>query len=124
MRSIAGTWALVEAKARTPDGQPSPPPFGGQGHGRLWLGPDGRTMAVLCDARPSLPPGTDREYSSYYGNTLVTRVDAASDPARLGTDQVRQVRFEGELLVLKPPVRTWQGKPQQRELWWRRIADM
>jgi hypothetical protein len=43
--------------------------------------------------------GVRREYSSYCGNytydgeRLVTRVDAASDPTRIGSDQVRGVRF-------------------------------
>jgi Lipocalin-like domain len=42
-----------------------------------------------------------REYSSYCGNytydgkKLVTRVDAASDPNRIGSDQVHGVRFDG-----------------------------
>ena len=30
-------------------------------------------------------------------------VDAASDPTRIGSDQVRGVRFEGERMVLIPP---------------------
>jgi hypothetical protein len=34
---------------------------------------------------------------------LVTRVDAASDPSRIGSGQVRGVRFEGEPMVLIPP---------------------
>jgi hypothetical protein len=32
------------------------------------------------------------------------RVDAASDPTRIGSDQVRGVRFEGERMVLIPPL--------------------
>ena len=34
-----------------------------------------------------------------------TRVEAASDPTRIGSDQVRGVRFEGERMVLIPPPR-------------------
>ena len=96
--------------------------------GRVVFNADGRMMAVLCDGRPSLLPGTVRDYSSYCGNysfdgrQLVTRVDAASDPARIGTDQVRDVHFEGERMVLRPPPRASAGGPEQRELTWERIA--
>lgn len=132
MRSVVGTWALERATAATGDGKPLPPPFGGHGMGRLVLAADGRMMAVLCDSRSAVPGGAPREYSSYCGNytfdgrTLVTRVDAASDPARLGSDQVREVHFDGELMVLRPPLRAYAGRggAEQRQLWWRRIADV
>ena len=68
-------------------------------------------MSVVCDGRTELPAGVRREYSSYCGNytydgeRLVTRVDAASDPTRIGSDQVRGVRFEGKRMVLIPPPR-------------------
>jgi hypothetical protein len=58
-------------------------------------------MSVVCDGRKELPAGVSREYSSYCrnytydGERLATRVDAASDPSRIGNDQVRGVRFEG-----------------------------
>ncbi len=53
------------------------------------------------------------------------RVDAASDPARVGTDQVRDVRFDGKLMVLRPPLRPYGSKPaEQRELYWEKIADV
>ena len=61
--------------------------------------------------RKELPAGVTREYSSYCGNytydgeKLVTRVDAASDPSRIGSDQVRGVRFEGARMILIPPAR-------------------
>jgi hypothetical protein len=90
---------------------------------------DGRMVAVLCDARPQLPVDEEeREYSSYCGNytfdgtTLVTRVDAASDRNRLGGDQVRRVRFDGDRLVLMPPPRPWRGVMQHREMFFERIA--
>ena len=65
-------------------------------------------MAVVCDGRREIPDGGKRDYSSYCGNytfdgkQLITRVDAASDPARIGSDQVRDVRFEQGLMVLRP----------------------
>ena len=98
--------------------------------GRVTLNADGRMIAVLCDGRATLPEGEHREYTSYCGNytfdgkQLVTRVDACSDPARFGTDQVRDVSFEGDLMVLRPPVRVIDGVAQQRVLHWERIAEV
>ena len=128
MADIVGTWRLVAATARDAAGNPLAVPFGPQGMGRVVFTADGRMIAVLCDGRPELPRGTTRDYSSYCGNytfdgrTLVTRVDAASDPARIGSDQVRDVRFEGEHMILRPPPRPGAGGPEQRELTWERIA--
>jgi len=85
-------------------------------------------MAVTCDGRPDLPAGAERAYSSYIGrytftgDRLVTRVDGSSDPSRLGSDQVRGVRFEGERMVLSPPPRQSGGIEEYRELVWERIA--
>jgi hypothetical protein len=83
---------------------------------------------VVCDGRKEMPAGVTRDYSSYCDNytfdgaRLVTRVDAASDPSRVGSDQVRGVRFEGELVVLTPPPRQAGGVQEYRELTWQRIS--
>jgi len=72
--------------------------------------------------------GVSREYNSYCGNCtydgerLITRVDAASDPTRIGSDQVRGVRFEGERMILMPPARQTGGSEEYREISWERIA--
>jgi Lipocalin-like domain len=85
-------------------------------------------MSVVCDGRKELPAGVSREYSSYCGNytydgeKLVTRVDAASDPSRIGSDQVRGVRFEGARMVLIPPPRPIGEDEEHREITWERIA--
>jgi len=126
--SIVGTWKLVGAKARDRDGKALPEPYGGKGLGRVMFNADGRMMAVTCDGRNELPAGAVRAYSSYCGNytfdgsRLVTRVDAASDPSRVGSDQVRGVRFEGERVVLLPPPRRVGEREEHRELTWERIA--
>jgi hypothetical protein len=129
MPSIIGTWRLVGAKAQDADGHLLPPPYGGHGLGRVTFTANGRMMSVVCDGRKELPPGVQRDYSSYCGNysfdghRLVTRVDAASDPARIGSDQVREVRFDGDHMVLRPPPRpAARGGAEQRELTWERIA--
>jgi hypothetical protein len=98
--------------------------------GMAWDGLFWPPMAVVCDGRREIPDGGARDYSSYCGNytfdgkQLITRVDAAVERSRIGGDQVRDVRFEGELMVLRPPVRSNGGATEQRELYWEKIADV
>ena len=126
--SIVGTWRLIGAKALDADGKQVGVPYGPQGMGMVTLNADGRMMAVLCDGRAALPAGAKREYNSYCGNysfdgrTLVTKVDACSDPARLASDQVREVRFEQGRMILRPPLTEWNGMRVQREMTWERVA--
>lgn len=130
MTSVVGTWRLVRAVARDGDGKDLPPPYGGHGLGRVMLSADGRMMSVVCDGRREIPDGAKREYSSYCGNytfdgkLLITHVDAASEPSRIGSDQVRDVRFAGGLMVLRPPARAYGGPVEQRELFWEKLADV
>ncbi len=120
---LHGTWRLVRAIARDAQGREVAEPYGPHPMGRVVLSPNGRMMAVLCDGRPSLPAGVERAYASYCGNyrieagRLVTRVDASDLPARLGGDEVREVEWRGDTLVLRPPRR---ADGTQRELTWER----
>jgi hypothetical protein len=128
MSSVVGTWKLVRATARDAAGAALPSPYGSKAMGRVIFTADGRMMSVVCDGRPELPAGASREYSSYCGNytfdgsRLVTRVDAASDPSRIGSDQVRGVRFERDYMILTPPPRRTDDGDEYRELTWERIA--
>ena len=130
-QALIGTWKLVDATSRDPDGKPLPKPYGPKGMGIVTLNADGRMMAVLCDGRTSLPDGTTRDYASYCGNytfdgaTLITKVDSSS-AARIaiGSDQVRKVRFEGKRLVLTPPPVMLNGVMQHRDIFWERISPI
>ena len=53
----------------------------------------------------------------------MTHVDASASKDRVGGEQERFVRFDGELMVLTQKPRLWQGVMQHRELIWERIAD-
>lgn len=127
MRSIVGTWRLVKAEAHDASGKALPVPYGGKGMGRVTFDADGRMATVVVDGRPELPPGVARDYSSYCGSysfdgmRLVTQVDAASDPARLGSEQVRQVSYDGDFMVLRPPPRP---SGEHRVLTWEKISDV
>jgi hypothetical protein len=122
MPSIVGTWKLAYATAHDASGAPLPEPYTGNGIGRVTFTAEGRMMSVVCDGRRELPPGMPREYSSYCGNytfdgtRLVTRVDAASDPSRIGGEQVRGVRFENDRMILSPPPRRADEGEEYREI--------
>ena len=128
MSSIVGTWKLLRATARDAAGGALPAPYGPQIMGRVVFTADGRMMSVVCDGRRELPAGSSREYSSYCGNysfdgtRLITKVDAASDPSRIGSNQVRGVRFAGDQMILSPPPRRTGAGEEHRELTWERIA--
>ncbi len=127
---ITGTWKLIRTAAEAEDGTPITPPFGGeQVIGRLVLGKDGRMMGAIMDARPQIPAGETRQrsfYSGLYtfdGKQLVTRVDTSIDADRVGGEQVRDVSFEGDLMVLRPPLRKYHGRMEKHSLWWVKIDD-
>jgi hypothetical protein len=128
--NVVGTWRLVGGSTTDSGGRQLGMPFGPRAMGLVTLTSDGRMMAVLIDGRVSLPDGARREYSSYCGNftfdgsTLITTVDASVDPGRVGGQQVRQVRFDGDRMILVPPDRDDGGTTIHRELVWERISTV
>lgn len=129
MDNIDGTWRFVRMTARDADGNPRPLMHDGQGMGRIVIG-GGRMAVMMIDWRAEVPGGRPREYSGYTGpytfdgKQLVTTVDAAPDPSRIGTKQPRGVRFENGLMVLIPPPRAIDGVTEHRELHWERVSQI
>ena len=130
MNELTGTWRLVRAVSRDGDGKELPPPYDGKGIGRIVFTSDGRMAVMMIDGRAEIPAGQTREYSGYCGKytydgtTLVTHVDTAPDPSRVGSQQPRGVRFEGALMVLRPPARVAGGATEHRELTWEKISGI
>ncbi|MFK7965608.1 MAG: lipocalin-like domain-containing protein [Burkholderiaceae bacterium] len=129
MKSIIGTWQLIKTSATNSRGESLPAPYGGDhAMALVSFNEAGRMICVLYDSRPEIPAGGKREYNSYCGaftfdgKRLSTAVDASSNQAWFGTDQVRDATFEGDTLVLRPPLRAYSGEPEQRVLYWRKIA--
>ena len=129
MIDLTGTWELVRATSTAADGSPMPAPYGGEtAMGLVSFRADGRMACVLCDSRARVPDDQPREYNSYCGawtfdgRQLKTAVDASSNTAWFGTDQVRDVSVEGDLLVLRPPLRAYAAQAEQRVLYWRRVS--
>ena len=125
---VVGVWKLAGGSMTDPSGKKVGVPYGPRGMGLVSLTADGRMMAVLVDGRAKLPDGAKRDYSSYCGNytfdgsTLITTVDAASDPSRIGSQQIRKVSFEGERMILVPPEREEGGVKYRREVFWERVT--
>ena len=128
-KRIIGTWRLRSTKAVDDDGKALEPPLGPTPNGVACFQADGRMYSVICDGRAQPLVGEPRQFMSYAGNytfdgsTLSTRVDASSDPSRVGGDQVRTVRFENGGMVLSPPRRLYAGSMQHQELFWERVAN-
>jgi hypothetical protein len=134
-KALIGTWRMVKRISRDAQGliiPPAPEPKGWHAisMGLITFNLAGRVMSVLCDGRTRTadsPQRLPRDYSadcgsySFDGTTLLMRIDA-STPDRLGTDQLRKVRFEEGLLVLMPPPVTIDGIQVQREIYWERIS--
>lgn len=119
---LAGTWRLVAARALDRDGREIGLPYGPEPMGRLILTEGGRMLAVLCDGRSALEPDEPRAYASYggsyeiIGNELVTTVDIALIPDRIGGQQRRRFEHRDGMLILFPPRR---ANGEQREISWR-----
>ena len=132
MSSLTGTWRLVATRAWDDDDNELPAPYGPMPRGVVTFEDNQRMMCVLADGQARLAAAesgaASREYVSYMGRftyddrILSTRVDGSSDASRVGTDQVREVRFDGERLFLKPPPRSKYGVNEHREMEWVRIA--
>jgi hypothetical protein len=122
---LIGQWRLVTTRSHDEDGNPMRLPYGPEPMGTLIFFANGRMMASLCDGRSVIPEAElPREFVAYGGHytfdgdRLSTRVDFTSDLPRMGTDQVRGVKYSDGLLTLLPPPRSFEGRTQYRELVW------
>jgi hypothetical protein len=117
-------------------------PFGESPVGWILYTPEGRMAAQLAQAE--LPRPADRAliasitadeartilqaFVAYGGSwdvdearsCVVHRVDISSQPNMIGTELVREYRFDEDRLVLRPPPRVVDGVERQGEVVWRR----
>ena len=129
MQSMLGTWRLVEGYALDKSGHRIPSPFGPQPMGVAEFGPK-RMIGVSGDARSSLPSDVNTRvlvaYSGTYnfdGSELVTQVDAASDPALIGTEQRRRIKvIDDARLLISPTNEVLAAQPGSLEFVWERVG--
>jgi hypothetical protein len=135
---LIGTWTLVSYDAIDPDGRRTQPY--GPAVGRLSYDEHGNMSGQVM--RPHRGPvelgiGSALQvraaytgYIAYFGTyeineaagTVVHHVHGALNPAWVGGDQVRQMRFEGERLVLQADVAK-NGQTIRHVLTWQRAGS-
>lgn len=126
---MVGVWKLVDIKNTDKDGNVLRSSYGPEKYGLITFNENNRMMVVISDGRDVLPAGRAREYSSYCGRytfdgtTLITKVDGSMPLERVGTDQVRPVRFEGKnrVTLTAPPVEI-DSVTNYRDLTWEKIV--
>lgn len=129
--SLVGVWRLIHAEATDANGAPLNAPYGGdQAMGLISFSDSGRMACVLCDSSAAVAANMLREYVSYCGayvvdgDRLITKVDAASRPDWMGTEQIRTWSLAGDILELRPPLRAYAAAPEQRLLRWQRVGGL
>jgi hypothetical protein len=112
---IVGTWKLVSVVYQDVATGERSMPLGEHPVGYQLATVAGRWIAIV-NGEGRTPPANDAERSRTLlsmiaytgrwrveGDKVVTRVEAAWQPAWVGTDQIRQFSFEGDKLVLASP---------------------
>lgn len=124
MEDLDGVWRLVDSRAWLAGSDRLSAPYGANPMGTLVFS-KGRVVTVVCNGEAEAAPG--RNFSSYGGpytfdgKMLVTHVDVASDPTRIGGRQEREVVMMGEQMLLRPPERRYGESVERRELVWERV---
>ena len=129
MNGITGTWQMVHTECIDDDGNLLAAPYGPDGTGLLSLNRNGRLICVLCEGGKEPADGQAREYNSYCGfyqfdgKQLITQVDASSNPQWIGSDQIRDVSFEKDVMILRPVKDSGPVSQGQRVLHWVKLSD-
>jgi len=133
--SLVGTWKLVSASSSTDKAV-----FGQNPTGLLTYTPDGHMSALVANGgRKPLPdddvfsaPVEERAqafstfiaYAGRYtftGHQVIHHVEVASIQNWVSTNLTRDVRFEGNRIILRTPPMTSGGVLQTFELVWERV---
>ena len=136
---LVGTWKLVSAWSTRPNGE-RVVLYGKHPIGFLTYTKEVRMSAMLTDSdRPPLSsedriaaPAAERaaafsNFAAYAGTfrieggRVIHHVEISSLQNLVGTDQVRQMKLEGNRLTLWPPPRTFGGEQRVNELIWERL---
>ncbi len=112
---ILGIWKIVSWESEFQATGEREPVMGKNPTGYVIFTPEGRMMAVLT-AEGRKAPKTDQDradlfksvvaYTGMYrfeGDKTINKVDASWNPAWIGTEQVRFVRFDGDRLYVSTP---------------------
>ncbi len=137
-----GTWRLVSAEARRPNGEVIPYRYGAGSIGYIMYDATGRMAVQLMQpnrpkfASGDLDKGTPEEikaafagYGAYFGTYeiheaegfVIHHVEGSLFPDNVGTDQKRFFEFSDDKLILKPPPRQDGAEQVAPRITWQRV---
>jgi Lipocalin-like domain len=114
-RRIVGTWKLVSVVYDDQASKQRMPVYGEHPKGIQIATPEGRWLALMtAESRPVPKTDADRAqalksmiaYTGRYrveNGKVITRVEAAWNEAWVGSEQVRNIRFDGDRLCIESP---------------------
>jgi hypothetical protein len=136
---LVGTWKLVSAVSEDLTTGQKTNIYKGTPVGFITYGADGRVMTIVVDSgrqKPAANVATAAEAEALFrsmaayagtftiqGNRVIHRPDASWNETWTGTDQIRNYRFDGELLSLStaPSPDVFTGKMSVRTLVWEKV---
>ncbi|MYA59288.1 MAG: lipocalin-like domain-containing protein [Chloroflexi bacterium] len=136
---LIGAWRLVTYEAHA--GDEVSYPLGEDASGYIMYTPDGyMSVLIMAAGRPNFESddilgGTDEEkleaartflsYGGRYeflGDRVVHKIETASYPNRVGTEQTRFIQFKGDELLLTTPPMVIHGTSRSGRLRWERAV--
>jgi hypothetical protein len=135
---LVGTWKLVSASSVTAKGQRNETPYGTGPAGWLTYFADGRMTSLISyggrkplRAIPQVEEQAEafKTFLAYAGRytlspgKVIHHVEISSIPNYVGKDLVRDIKFQGEQIVLTTPPTLVNGSIQSIELVWQRLTD-
>lgn len=139
--TLVGTWSLVSATLMDGEGMKIAEPYGPNPRGMLIYAEDGSVSVHLmrasrsqCRSDFSFEASPEEKvlafdtYSGYcgtytqQGNRVIHHVMASFFPNWVGTDLVRLVKLDGDLLTLIVPPVAQDGEIRMTQLTWRRFG--
>ncbi|HME34299.1 MAG TPA: lipocalin-like domain-containing protein [Candidatus Sulfotelmatobacter sp.] len=133
---LVGTWRLVSASSRTSTGEQNETPYGPNPVGFLTYSEDGRVTALISyGGRKPLSAANRAEeqaeafktFVAYAGKYTLSddkvthHIEISSIQNYVDKDLVRDIRFQGDQIILITPPTMVNGKIQTVELTWRHL---
>lgn len=138
---LLGTWRLISIGSVRQDGTFEPvPELGSRAIGYLMYDTTGHMCVSLANpdhprwANPEKPTEAERLHSfdvvfAYCGtyevqekeNRVIHRPEMASWPHYVGTDQFRNIRMQGDRLILSDKETPPNGEPHEYQITWERV---
>jgi hypothetical protein len=138
---LVGTWKLVSASSTSSTGERSETPYGPSPVGFLTYTEDGRVTALISYGGRKLLSGgggtvapleeqaeafkTFLAYAGRYtlsGDKVTHYIEISSIQNYVNRDLVRNVKFQGDRIILVTPPTSVNGKIQTVELIWQRLS--